>query len=77
MLKGYLECFHSSIVGGGFGLNPYDAGVLVSEKEIADYFEAALKSCPDTDLQKTAKLIANWIAGDNCHWQNLQREDRD
>ena len=37
------------------GLSPYDAAVLVSEKAIADYFEAALA------LHANAKGIANWV----------------
>lgn len=46
-----------------FGLNSYEAGVLVSEHEIADYFEAALQASAGSD-QQTVKLIANWITGD-------------
>lgn len=37
------------------GLNAYDAGVLTVEKDIADYFEQAIK------LHPNAKTIANWI----------------
>ncbi|MEI6805525.1 MAG: Asp-tRNA(Asn)/Glu-tRNA(Gln) amidotransferase subunit GatB [Myxococcaceae bacterium] len=37
------------------GLNTYDAGVLTVEKDIADYFEAAVA------LHPNAKTIANWI----------------
>jgi aspartyl-tRNA(Asn)/glutamyl-tRNA(Gln) amidotransferase subunit B len=40
-----------------YGLNAYDAGVLVAEREPADYFEAAAKG-------RDAKLVANWIMGD-------------
>jgi aspartyl-tRNA(Asn)/glutamyl-tRNA(Gln) amidotransferase subunit B len=47
-----------------FGLSPYDAAVLVSEREIADYFEAALEAASTNDPQKTGKLIANWLTGD-------------
>jgi len=37
-----------------FGLGPYDADVLVAEKETADYFEAAAEG-------RDAKLAANWV----------------
>jgi len=41
-----------------FGLSPQDAGVLVADKAIADYFEAALAAggAPQT--------VANWITGE-------------
>jgi aspartyl-tRNA(Asn)/glutamyl-tRNA(Gln) amidotransferase subunit B len=38
------------------GLSAQDAGVLISEREIADYFDAASKACP-----APAKKVANWI----------------
>ncbi|MBH1988990.1 MAG: Asp-tRNA(Asn)/Glu-tRNA(Gln) amidotransferase subunit GatB [Myxococcaceae bacterium] len=37
------------------GLSAYDAGVLIVEKKIADYFESALR------LHSHAKSVANWI----------------
>ncbi len=40
-----------------FGLSAYDAGVLVSEKEIADYFEEAATN-------RDPKIVANWITGE-------------
>ena len=40
-----------------FGLTPYDAGVLVAEREVADYFEAVAAG-------RDAKAAANWITGD-------------
>ncbi len=39
------------------GLSPYDAGVLVAEKEVADYFEAVAEG-------RDAKLAANWVIGE-------------
>ena len=45
-----------------FGLTSYDASVLVSEGEIADYFESALKASHDE--KSCAKMVANWIAGE-------------
>jgi len=38
------------------GLSAQDAGVLTSEREIADYFDAAVKACA-----APAKKVANWI----------------
>ena len=42
-----------------FGLTNYDAGVLTSAREMADYFEVTVKQLP-----MQAKLCANWIMGD-------------
>ena len=41
-----------------FKLSVYDAGVLVSDKETAEYFEEGVRICGKP------KAIANWIAGD-------------
>jgi aspartyl-tRNA(Asn)/glutamyl-tRNA(Gln) amidotransferase subunit B len=41
---------------GALGLSAQDAGVLTSEREIADYFDAAGKACA-----APAKKVANWI----------------
>jgi aspartyl-tRNA(Asn)/glutamyl-tRNA(Gln) amidotransferase subunit B len=41
-----------------FGLSPQDAGVLVADKAIADYFEAALAAGGDP------QTMANWITGE-------------
>jgi aspartyl-tRNA(Asn)/glutamyl-tRNA(Gln) amidotransferase subunit B len=43
-----------------YGLTDYDAHILVSQRELADYFETAVK----TANSAPAKLIANWIIGD-------------
>lgn len=40
-----------------FGLSPYDASVLVSEKETADFYERVAKG-------RDAKAAANWVTGD-------------
>ncbi len=40
-----------------YGLNAYDTGVLVSDKETAEYFEVAAKG-------RDGKLVANWIIGE-------------
>ncbi len=41
------------------GLSAYDAAVLTSAREIADYFENLLELLPDQ-----AKLCANWVMGE-------------
>ncbi|MDP2920930.1 MAG: Asp-tRNA(Asn)/Glu-tRNA(Gln) amidotransferase subunit GatB [Candidatus Omnitrophota bacterium] len=41
-----------------YGLSNYDAGVIVSDRETADYFERCAK------LYKNPKIIANWLMGD-------------
>jgi aspartyl-tRNA(Asn)/glutamyl-tRNA(Gln) amidotransferase subunit B len=43
---------------GQLGLSPQDARVLVTDKAVADYFEAALAAGGDP------KIIANWITGE-------------
>jgi len=40
-----------------FGLPPYDAGVLTSDRELADYFEACLQDFAQP------KQVSNWIMG--------------
>jgi aspartyl-tRNA(Asn)/glutamyl-tRNA(Gln) amidotransferase subunit B len=40
-----------------YGLSAYDAGVLVAEQAIADYFETVAKG-------RDAKQAANWVTGD-------------
>jgi len=40
-----------------YSLSPYEANILVSEKEISDYFEEVIKS-------SDKKLAKNWIIGD-------------
>jgi aspartyl-tRNA(Asn)/glutamyl-tRNA(Gln) amidotransferase subunit B len=43
-----------------YGLNPYDAGVLVAEKMVADYFEQTVAAAPNI----SAKTIVNWLTGE-------------
>jgi aspartyl-tRNA(Asn)/glutamyl-tRNA(Gln) amidotransferase subunit B len=50
-----------------YGLSAYDAGVLVSEKETADYYEAAVKH---GGVGRDAKAVANWIMGDVAAYAN-------
>jgi aspartyl-tRNA(Asn)/glutamyl-tRNA(Gln) amidotransferase subunit B len=42
-------------------LSNYDAGVLVADKAVADYFEAALAARPP---EVSAKTVANWLTGE-------------
>jgi aspartyl-tRNA(Asn)/glutamyl-tRNA(Gln) amidotransferase subunit B len=44
---------------GDFGLTPYDAGVLVSELESADFYETALGALGNR--ARDGKLAANWV----------------
>lgn len=43
-----------------YGLNEYDAGVLVAEKAVADYYEQIVSSAP----QAGPKMAANWLMGE-------------
>jgi len=45
---------------GDFGLTAYDAGVLVAEKETADFYEAVVAGNGGRD----PKLTANWVTGE-------------
>ena len=40
-----------------YGLSAYDAGVLTSSREMADYFEMVVQTCGDP------KIAANWVTG--------------
>jgi aspartyl-tRNA(Asn)/glutamyl-tRNA(Gln) amidotransferase subunit B len=52
-----------------YGLSSYDAGVLVAERETADYFEAA---AVHGGVKRDAKSVANWIMGDLAAFANSQ-----
>ncbi|HLJ70408.1 MAG TPA: Asp-tRNA(Asn)/Glu-tRNA(Gln) amidotransferase subunit GatB, partial [Roseiarcus sp.] len=52
-----------------YGLSSYDAGVLVAERETADYFEAAVAH---GGRKRDAKAVANWIMGDLAAFANSQ-----
>jgi aspartyl-tRNA(Asn)/glutamyl-tRNA(Gln) amidotransferase subunit B len=43
--------------GRDYSLSPYDAGVLVAEKETAEFFESVARG-------RDAKQVANWVTGD-------------
>ena len=57
----------------GFGLSPYDAGVLVAERESADFYEAVLAGL--ADKARDGKLAANWVI--NELFGRLNKEGRD
>ncbi len=52
-----------------FGLTAYDASVLSSTREQADYFEVVADRCKD------AKLAANWVMGELARWLNQEGLD--
>jgi aspartyl-tRNA(Asn)/glutamyl-tRNA(Gln) amidotransferase subunit B len=56
-----------------FGLSPYDAAVLVSERESADFFEAVLGGL--TEKARDGKLAANWVI--NELFGRLNKEGQD
>ena len=56
-----------------FSLSPYDAGVLVAERESADFFEAVLAGL--ADQARYGKLAANWVI--NELFGRLNKEGRD
>jgi aspartyl-tRNA(Asn)/glutamyl-tRNA(Gln) amidotransferase subunit B len=48
---------------GVLGLSAQDAGVLVSEKEIADYFDEAARAAPEGQGKKVANWVINEVLG--------------
>jgi aspartyl-tRNA(Asn)/glutamyl-tRNA(Gln) amidotransferase subunit B len=56
-----------------FGLTPYDASVLVAERESADFYEAALAKL--ADKARDGKLAANWVI--NELFGRLNKEGQD
>ncbi len=44
-----------------YGLPAYDAGVLVADRETADYYEACVLA---GGARRDAKAVANWVTGD-------------
>src|SRR4249920_553068 len=57
----------------GFGLSPYDASVLVAERESADFYETVLAGL--ADQARDGKLAANWVI--NELFGRLNKEGRD
>src|SRR5207248_6989360 len=56
-----------------FGLSPYDAGVLVAERDGADFYETVLAKLKDK--VRDGKLAANWVI--NELFGRLNQEGRD
>ena len=56
-----------------FALSPYDAGVLVAERESADFFESVLGGLKDR--ARDGKLAANWVI--NELFGRLNKEGRE
>ncbi len=52
-----------------YSIPPYDAGVLTSSKELADYFEAVVRETND------AKVSSNWVMGELLRL--LKEDNRD
>jgi aspartyl-tRNA(Asn)/glutamyl-tRNA(Gln) amidotransferase subunit B len=42
-----------------YGISPYDAEMITASREMADFFEDAVRRLPDQ-----AKLVANWVMGE-------------
>ncbi len=55
-----------------FGLSPYDAGVLVAERESADFYESVLSGL--ADRARDGKIAANWVI--NELFGRLNKEGR-
>ena len=56
-----------------FGLSPYDASVLVAERESAEFFETVLSGL--ADKARDGKVAANWVI--NELFGRLNKEGRD
>ena len=52
-----------------YGLPEYDAGVLISSRELADYFEKC------TSLFTKPKIISNWVMGDLLRELNKNNQE--
>ncbi len=55
---------------GQYGLSAYDAGVLTTSREMADYYETAVEAAGGQ-----AKLCANWVMGDLAGALNKANKD--
>ena len=54
---------------GDYGLPAYDAGVLVADRDVADYYEACVTA---GGKKRDAKAVANWVMGDIAAAANAQ-----
>jgi aspartyl-tRNA(Asn)/glutamyl-tRNA(Gln) amidotransferase subunit B len=55
------------------GLSPYDAGLLVSERAVAEFFDRALELYGRSP--EAAKKVANWMNGEIARLANERGED--
>jgi len=46
-----------------YGLSDYDAGVLVADRDVADYYEAVVATAAPAD-KAAPKTVANWVTGE-------------
>ncbi len=53
-----------------YGLSAYDAGVLTATREMADYYEQAVKAAG-----ADPKLVANWVTGDLSSYLNRDNKE--
>ena len=55
-----------------YGLSPYDAGVLVADRETGDFFESCVADGSSTKgaTKRDAKAVANWVNGDIAAFAN-------
>ncbi len=56
-----------------YGLSGYDAGVLVGERETADFFEAVVRKADGTG--RDAKVAANWVINELAGRLNKEGKD--
>jgi aspartyl-tRNA(Asn)/glutamyl-tRNA(Gln) amidotransferase subunit B len=61
-----LPAIHRARFESAFGLSPYDARVLVADREAASLFEATLEAAPGI----APKAVANWITGEILRLRN-------
>jgi aspartyl-tRNA(Asn)/glutamyl-tRNA(Gln) amidotransferase subunit B len=53
-----------------YGLSAYDAGVLTSSREMAEYYEAAVR-----ESKSDPKIVSNWIAVELAGYLNRDNKD--
>ncbi|MBF0427574.1 MAG: Asp-tRNA(Asn)/Glu-tRNA(Gln) amidotransferase subunit GatB [Magnetococcales bacterium] len=51
-----------------YGLSDYDAGVLTANRELAEYFESAVRAALPAD----PKVVANWVTGELLAFLNKE-----
>lgn len=54
-----------------YGLSDYDARLLVEEREVADWYEKAVKALGGD--KTAAKTVANWVLGEIARLQNVNQ----